>query len=314
VGVQEGQQRADHVALVVASGTIQMESGGPWSSDGIAFRPLAKTLRRIANDDSVKAVVLRLSSPGGSALASDLLWHELMDLRAKKPLIASVGDMAASGGYYMASATQQIFAEKSSIVGSIGVVGGKIVIADALSGIGINTATFAANPTPGSAERATYMSMLTPWDPPTIQKVQNQMNSVYQLFLQRVSQGRGLPIEAVAQVAEGRIWSGEQGLQRKLVDTFGGLDDALSRARELGKLNAEAPVIVEGAGETLLDLLSLDDHAEEEQVRAALAKLRAQPSALDVLTPQFRPFVAMLQPMLEGERVLAIIPHGVILQ
>jgi protease-4 len=292
-----------------------MEPGGVLGSEGVAFRPLAKTLRRLSEDDSVRAVVLRISSPGGSALASDLLWHELTALREKKPLVASVGDMAASGGYYMACAANQIFAERTSIVGSIGVVGGKLVVGDALRDFGINSATFSASEDPAIAQRATYMSALTPWDEGTQAQIQKQMQSVYQLFLSRVAEGRGVPVEQVAQVAEGRIWSGAQGLDNKLVDVLGGLDAALARARELAELEADAPVVVEGAGETLLDLLSLDEHASEDDVRAALQRLRAEPPGiLSSLSPQLRPFGAMLQPLLQGERVLAVVPQAISVQ
>jgi protease-4 len=312
VGVADTVSRADHVALIVASGSIGMEPGGVLSDEGIAFRPLAKTVRRVADDDSVKAVVLRINSPGGSALASDLLWHELMKLREKKPLIASVGEMAASGGYYLASASRQIFAERTSIVGSIGVVGGKLVLSEALREFGVNSHTFAANEEPGAAARATYMSALTPWDEPTKERVQSQMNSIYELFLDRVSQGRGIAVESIRPIAEGRIWSGEQGLQNKLVDTLGGLDDAIARARELGKLKKDAAVEVEGAGDTLLDLLSLDESAEEEEIRAALQRWQLQaPNPLMQLSPEIRPFLGMLRPLLQGENVLAILPHGV---
>jgi protease-4 len=312
VGVADTAKRGDHVALIVASGSITMEPGGVLSDEGIAFRPLAKTIRRVAEDDSVKAVVLRINSPGGSALASDLLWHELIQLREKKPLITSVGDMAASGGYYLASATQQIFAERTSIVGSIGVVGGKLVLSKALHEFGINSHTFSANEEPGAAARATYMSALTPWDDPTKERVQKQMDTVYELFLSRVSQGRGVPVEAIRQVAEGRIWSGDQGLQNKLVDTLGGLDDAIARARELAKLKKDAAVVVEGTGDTLLDLLSLDESAKEEEIRAALQRWRVQPpSPLMQLSPELRPFLGMLRPLLQGENVLAILPHGI---
>jgi protease-4 len=223
--------------------------------------------------------------------------------------------MAASGGYYLASAAQQIFAERTSIVGSIGVVGGKLVLSDALREFGINSYTFSASDEPGAAARATYMSALTPWDEATQQRVQKQMDSIYELFLSRVSQGRGLPVDAIRVVAEGRIWTGEQGLQSKLIDTMGGLDDAIIRARELGKLKKDAAVEVEGAGDTLLDLLSLDESAEEQDIRAALQRLQAQPPPLLAqLSPQLRPFLGMLQPMLQGEQVLAILPHGLTIE
>jgi protease-4 len=122
-------------------------------------------------------------------------------------------------------------------------------------------------------------------------------------------------VQAIAPFAEGRIWSGVQGHEHKLVDVLGGLDDAIAQARALGKVDADVPVVVEGAGETLLDLLALDEHAAEEDVRAALLRLRAAPpSVLEVLSPKARPFMAMLQPLLEGEHVLAIVPHGISVQ
>jgi protease-4 len=105
---------------------------------GITERALGRAVRALTEDQSVKAVVLRIDSPGGSALASDLLWRALMQLRAKKTLVVSIGDMAASGGYYLASAAHRIVAEPTSIVGSIGVVGGKIAFGPALEGIGVH--------------------------------------------------------------------------------------------------------------------------------------------------------------------------------
>src|SRR5690606_31529543 len=122
---------------------------------------------RLREDDAVKAVVLRIDSPGGSALASDLLWHDLMLLRDKKPLIASLASVAASGGYYMACAASRVLAERTTILGSIGVVGGKIAFGSALDQVGVSGVTVPASPEPGAAERASYLSPLTEWDEPT---------------------------------------------------------------------------------------------------------------------------------------------------
>src|SRR5689334_25194834 len=123
-----------------------MSSGGGVVGDGgIAADALTKILRKLRDNDSVKAVVIRIDSPGGSALASDLIWHELMQLREKKPLIASLAGTAASGGYYMACAATRMLAEKSSIIGSIGVVGGKIVFGEALDELGVTGVTFPAS-------------------------------------------------------------------------------------------------------------------------------------------------------------------------
>ncbi|HEY3253669.1 MAG TPA: signal peptide peptidase SppA, partial [Polyangiaceae bacterium] len=227
-----------HIAVVPAEGAITMEAGGPLSRGGITARALGKTLRRMQKDDSVKAVVLRIDSPGGSPLASDLLWHEMMELRKKKPIIVSVGNMAASGGYYIACAAQRIFAERTSIVGSIGVFGGKINVAPALDQFGVHAETFAASPEPGAAERAAYNSPLTSWDDATRERVRAQMQGIYDLFIARVAHGRQMPVDKVRASAEGHIWSGDQGRERGLVDEIGGLSEALAAARKAAHLEA----------------------------------------------------------------------------
>jgi protease-4 len=158
----EGPTKRPHIAVVPAEGSIAMGASSSLSESGITAKSLERIIRRLAKDDAVKAVVLRIDSPGGSALASDLIWHDLMELRKKKPIVASVGDMAASGGYYLACAANKIVAERTSIVGSIGVLGGKIVLDDALDEVGVHAETFSASADPAAGTRATYMSPLSP--------------------------------------------------------------------------------------------------------------------------------------------------------
>jgi protease-4 len=259
----------------------------------------------------VKAVVIRIDSPGGSPLASDLIWHELMELRKAKPVVASVGGMAASGGYYIACGAQRIFAEPSSIVGSIGVFGGKLVFGTALNEIGVNSVTFPASRAEGAAERAAYLSPLIAWDGPTRERVRTLMQAIYDLFVQRVSIGRKMPEDKVRAIAEGRIWSGPQGLERGLVDELGGLQQALESARKLAGLAANAPITVEGAAEGLLDMLSLEGDADEARVAQAVARLEARRLlALDSLPAELRPFAASLGPLLSGETVVAALPFA----
>jgi protease-4 len=193
------------VAVIPAQGAIAMESGGAFESGGITAKALTKTLRRLKKDESVKAVVLRIDSPGGSALASDLLWHELRELKKVKPLVVSVGGMAASGGYYMACAADRIIAEPTSIVGSIGVFGGKIVLSSALEEVGVHTETFPASPEPGAAARAAAQSPFSAWDDATRERIRAEMQSVYDLFITRVSDSRKMPREKVEEHAQGRI-------------------------------------------------------------------------------------------------------------
>jgi protease IV len=303
----------EHIAVLTTAGGINMEAGGLLGGgDGIAAEPLGKTLRRLREDDSVKAVVLRIDSPGGSALASDLIWHDLMLLRAKKPLIASLAGVAASGGYYMACAANRIVAERTTILGSIGVVGGKISIGSALDQFGVTGVTVAASSEPGAAERAAYLSPLTEWDEPTREAVRAQMAAIYELFLNRVAKGRDLPIDQIRGIAEGRIWSGVQGLENHLIDEFGGLTEAIALARKQANLDDAVEVRLEGGSETLFDILQLDgDDDEPESIARALARVRALPaSPLAALAEPFRPYAESLAPLLGREKVLTALPFA----
>jgi protease-4 len=313
-GSNESATTRPHLAILPASGSIAMESGGALSSGGITARAISKTIRRLKNDDTVKAVVLRIDSPGGSALASDLIWHELRELKKKKPLVVSVGGMAASGGYYMSCAADKIYAEPTSIVGSIGVFGGKIVLGTALEELGVHTETFPASPEPGAAARASAESPFTTWDDATREKVRAGMQSVYDLFLSRVVEGRKLPREKVEEIAQGRIWSGKQGLERGLVDQLGGVTDAIRAARKLGDLPNDAPVTVEGDQDSLLEMLLVGEDANEEQVKQALAAYQARSLVISKLPPALRSYASALGPLASGERFVAALPFGLSLE
>ncbi len=299
------------IAVVPAIGGITMGSEGLLAAEGIGARSLQKTLRRLEKDESVRAVVLRIDSPGGSALASDLLWHEIRVLGARKPVVASIGDMAASGGYYLACAAHRVVAERTSIVGSIGVVGGKLVIADALERFGVRPFVVSASDEAGAESRAAYLSMLQEWDDDTRARVRAQMARVYDLFRERVAAGRKLAPERVLASAEGRIWTGEQGVSLGLVDELGGLIRAIEVARKLGDLDAAAPVIVEGLAESLLEALMLGDDAGAEEVEVALRSLKREQTAAGRLVPaQLLPFVQSLSPILGRERVVVALPFS----
>jgi protease-4 len=304
------------VALVRADGAISMEGGGGLLSEGggIVERRMVRTLGRLERDDDVKAVVLRIDSPGGSALASDLLWHELMRIRARKPLVVSVGSMAASGGYYLASTGAVIFADDTSIVGSIGVVGGKIAADQALERIGVHAETIPAKVgDPRAAARAAYESLLVPWDDATRDRLLATMTGIYELFLARVAEGRNMPVERVAASAEGRIFSGREGKTRGLVDELGGLTEAIARARTLAGLAADARVSVVGESSGLLDALG------EEQPQGRAGGLPQRPLAgvgvvaaevIERVGPELVPFVESLAPLGRHERVLCALPFS----
>jgi len=311
-GGDEGAGSKPHVVVVPAQGAITTEAGGAFSSGGITSNAMVKTLRKLARNDAAKAIVIRIDSPGGSPLASDLIWHELMEIRKKKPVIASVGGMAASGGYYIAVGAQRIFAEPSSIVGSIGVFGGKMVLGPALREVGVNSVTFAASTAPGAAERATYLSPMEPWDDATRERVRAVMQGIYDLFVQRVAEGRKIPVERVLASAEGRIWSGVQGKERGLVDEIGGLAEAVRAAKKLAGLADDAPTVVSGAAEGLLEMLTLEEGADETRVAAALQRLDARRTlSLEALPEDLRPFAAALGPLLMGETIVAALPFAI---
>jgi protease-4 len=254
--------------------------------------------------------VLRIDSPGGSPLASDLIWRELMELRKKKPVVVSVGSMAASGGYYIAAGADRIFSGQTSIVGSIGVFGGKIVVGPALQELGINAFTVPANPDPAAAARAAYLSPFTPWDDATRERVRAHMQSIYDLFVARVAISRKMPEAKVRESAEGRIFSGLQGKERGLVDEIGGLSNALAWVKKRAGLAPDVPVSLEGARESLLDLLLLGEEADESQARAALVRFEREHSLLLQIPPKLRASVGALQPLLAGETAIAALPFA----
>jgi protease-4 len=309
LGGEDESEGKPYIAVVPAIGGIAMRSEGLLSGDGIVFESLAKTIDRLARDSAAKAVILRIDSPGGSALASDLLWLRLRELGSRKPLLASVGSMAASGGYYLACAAQSIIAERTSIVGSIGVLGGKIVFGSALDAHGIRTVTTPASDEAGAAARAAYLSPLLPWDEATRVRLRLVMTEVYDLFIERVSTGRKLTPAQVQAVAEGRIWSGAQGKERGLVDDFGGLAQALTLARKLTGLSSDTPVRVEGPAEGILAALGLDAHASGDELSLAIERQRRSLwSPLELAPRQLVPWLTGLSPLLGSERVLALWP------
>ena len=309
-GSGENADDSPHIAVLLAHGGISMSGGsGGLSGDGkITDTGLTKVIRRLKNDEHVKAVILRINSPGGSALASDLIWHELMALREAKPLIASVGDMAASGGYYLASAAQRIVAPRNSIVGSIGVVSGKFILGSALEEVGVNTVTITANGDPSPAPRAAYLSAMTPWDDATRERVRVQAQRIYDLFIARIVAGRDMLAEEVQASAEGRIWSGLEAYERGLVDELGGFNTALQVTRDIAKLPEGTPIVLESLSNTWLEKLFGGEQAKQS-VAALLPK---SSNALEaVIPPEFTPFLATVQSLLYGERVVATMPFAI---
>lgn len=304
-----------HIAVVPAVGGITMEGSEGIGSGGITATAMVKTLRRMKKAEAVKAVVLRLDSPGGSPLASDLIWQEVMELKKVKPVIVSVGGMAASGGYYIACAADHIIAERTSIVGSIGVFGGKFVIGAALEQLGVTSYTFPASPEPGAAARAAYMSPLAPWDSETRARVQDSMRSIYDLFLKRVAKGRRMPLDKIAKSAEGAIFSGGQGKDRGLVDELGGLTRAIEVARTRAGLPSDVAVVVEGLQESLIESFFSDGEPAASDVEAAALQYHAAEREWNRLVPdELKNFVTSLLPLAQGERGVVALPFTMLVR
>ena len=303
------------VMVLRAVGSIGMGDDGGilGGDDGIGEHAFARQIKRVTEDEAVRAVVLRIDSPGGSALASDLLWHELMKLRAHKPLVVSVGDMAASGGYYLASTGAEIFAEPTSIVGSIGVVGGKIGVGDALEHVGVHVETFPAKTGDDAAKaRVGYESLFVPWDDATRARVLASMKGVYDLFLTRVAEGRKSTVDQIAQSAEGRIFSGTEGKKRGLVDTIGGLGAAISRAKELAGLPPDALVHVFPTAPKLADVL-YGQGIDSESPPLDPSKLAAKPAGValaEKYAPEALTFAESLAPLATKEHHACALPFA----
>lgn len=316
-GADERTGGRPHVAVVPLVGSITVSAGGPFGASGITSDAAVKTIKRLREDDSVAALVVRIDSPGGSPLASDLIWHQLMLTRKEKPVIVSIGGMAASGGYYIACAADKIVAAESAIVGSIGVFGGKIVIGGALEKFGITSHTFPANPEPGKGARALYLSPLTPWDDATRERVRESMQRIYDLFVERVAEGRKMPKEKIYATAEGAIFLAQTGKARGLVDEIGGLTRAIALARQAAKLGEAAPVTVEGSGESFLDALLLGSGADDDEIEAAWLRFERRRADAQARFPdqavleQLRPFAAVVGPLLAGESVVAALPYAI---
>jgi protease-4 len=197
---------------------------------------IAESVKQLREDGNVKAVVLRIESPGGSSMASDVMWRELKKLGEQKPLIVSMGSIAASGGYYVAAPAKLIFALPLTITGSIGIFYGKADISGLLGKLGVNVEVRKTTP------RADAESFYRPFTDDERAELKVKVRQFYDVFLDRVAQGRHMTTAEVDAVGQGRVWVGQQALEHKLVDRMGGLRNALDAARAMAGLPADAPI------------------------------------------------------------------------
>ena len=268
------------VAVVYADGSIV--DGEGYELDKIYGNTLARTLAGVRADESVKAVVLRVNSPGGSALASDIIWRELELLRAEKPVIVSMGSYAASGGYYISCPADAIVSDRLTLTGSIGVFGMYLYTPDALKNkLGITLDGVKSN-------RSAGMGSISPLTPAERASIMRGVDKVYATFTGNVAQGRNLPLERVLEIAGGRVWSGEDALDIGLVDGIGGLREAIALAADKAELGGDFRVkeVVEQP-EGLWALLSeLGVSVRQQMLRSELGGMMKEYRQVQELTSQ----------------------------
>lgn len=224
----------NQIALIYANGPILPSVESLFGSMSVVTpNTLKEAFEKARTDDSVRAVVLRIDSPGGSALASDLIWREVLLTQREKPVVVSMGDVAASGGYYIAMAAGTIVAHPSTLTGSIGVFGGKLNMKGLYNKVGLTKEIIT------HGQNATLYSDYGGFTPTERERVEKMMTTIYKDFVSKAAAGRGKSFDEIDEIAQGRVWTGKQAKALGLVDELGGLDTALSIAKERAGLSAD---------------------------------------------------------------------------
>ena len=226
--VDNEKEKSDKIAVLYAEGEINEKSTSPMNMDqAVISEDMVDELHKLAKDKDVKAVVFRVNSPGGSAYISEQIWKAVVDLKAVKPIVVSMGDYAASGGYYISCAANKIIAEHTTLTGSIGVFGVLNNAAGTFKLLDVTTDVVKTN------TYADMGDMSRPMREDEKALIQGGVERTYDLFLTRCSDGRGLPKDSIDHIGQGRVWTGDQALERGLVDRIGGLEVAISEAAAL---------------------------------------------------------------------------------
>ncbi len=240
--VQEKMDKGTRVAVLYIAGEIrsgESGEGGLGGAESVGSATIAEAAKAIRDDEGIEAVVVRINSPGGSSLAADMMWHDIMRLRETRPVIISMSDLAASGGYWVATAGDTIVAQPGTLTGSIGVFMGKMNLARLFDKIGVSF---------DGVSRGRYARMFTSlrsFNPDELKRVDAMLDSTYNAFLSRVARGRNMTEAEVDKVARGRVWTGALALQHHLIDDLGGMEKALDIVRERLDLEPEAPLKLE---------------------------------------------------------------------
>ena len=232
--VKGKKEKGDKIAVYYAYGEIVDSETGSLADQehNIVANTVCKDLEKLANDDDIKAVVLRVNSPGGSAYASEQIWHAVMNVKAKKPVVVSMGGYAASGGYYISCAANYIFSEPTTITGSIGIFGMFPDFSGLLTEkLGVKFDEVKTN------KHAAFGTIARPFNEEELALLDQYIGRGYELFRKRVADGRKLSVDAVEEIAQGRVWLGNDALGIKLVDAIGSLDDAVKKAAQLAKMD-----------------------------------------------------------------------------
>jgi|CXWL01.1.fsa_nt_gi protease-4 len=295
-----GLNNGEKVAVIYASGAINVgrSSSGPLSGEMVGSDTVVAAVNDAANDKSIKAIVLRVDSGGGSALASDLMWYALENAKAKKPVVVSMSDVAASGGYYIACNANKIVAEPSTITGSIGIFMLKPVIKGFYNWIGVT------NEYTMRGKNAGIFRETEKWTPDERAKMEAQISSVYyDSFVPKVATGRKKTNEEVNTLGQGRVWTGTQAKANGLIDEFGGLEKAIDIAKELAGLAADKDVrrVVFPAPRPFLEEYFGNDNTELS------AEQKAQAAFLESLPADIRRafrYTAFFENMQRGDAML----------
>lgn len=255
----------DKIAVLYAEGEIREEasSANPLNPDEqLITEEMTTKLRKLKDDDDVKAVVFRVNSPGGSAYISEQIWKEVVELKSKKPIVVSMGNYAASGGYYISCAANKIIAERTTLTGSIGVFGVVRNLAGTFEKVGVTTDVVKTN------TFADLGDVSRPMREDEKALIQRSVEQTYDLFLSRCAEGRGMTKEAIDKIGQGRVWTGEQALERGLVDQLGGLDNAIQEAATLAMLTDYTVTVADGPKDFLTKLLE----KQLDEVKVSIAK------------------------------------------
>jgi protease-4 len=290
--------RRPKIAVVHAEGTIVSGRGGAGLMGGqsVGAQTLNKMLKEVREDKDIVAVVLRVNSPGGSGTASDAIWREVGKTLDEKPLVVSMGDLAASGGYYISMGADQIIAQPGTITGSIGVFGGKINMSGLYQEVGLSLHHYERG------ARADLLSTTKNFDPEDRARFRTFIEGFYQTFVDKASKGRGMTFDALHKVAQGRVWTGEQALALGLVDQLGGLDLAVRSAASLAGVNGDVEIV--RYPERLGFLDQLVQEMDEPTTRIRVGKALPSAAPLEAVMQS----ASMLDQVLSDDGVAAMLP------